>query len=204
MPETSIYGIRVWPSPPQNTLAHTHAHHATRTHTGRCTDLEAAAAEARALADKLQRDLQDLSGAYASLETHAADLEGRLAQAAGGAWGEAEREKGGVWMMGAGACVSSLHCSDTQHFLPHSHNAALPTAGLPPPPPPAPAAADEAAITARIDAAVAEAQKEADDNLNDLLVCLGQEERKVEVLSAKLVEMGVDADGLIAAAAADE
>ena len=47
-----------------------------------------------------------------------------------------------------------------------------------------------------------EAQKEADDNLNDLLVCLGQEERKVEVLRAKLVEMGVDADGLVASAGA--
>jgi hypothetical protein len=59
---------------------------------------------------------------------------------------------------------------------------------------------DEAAIQARIDAAVAAAQQEADDNLNDLLVCLGQEERKVEVLRSKLVEMGVDADGLVAAA----
>ena len=36
---------------------------------------------------------------------------------------------------------------------------------------------DEAAIAARVDAAVAEAQKEADDNLNDLLVCLGQVKR---------------------------
>ena len=68
---------------------------------------------------------------------------------------------------------------------------------------PAPAAVvDEAAIEARIAAAVTEAQKEADDNLNDLLVCLGQEERKVEVLRAKLVEMGVDADGLVASAGA--
>ena len=46
--------------------------------TGRCVDLEAQTADARALADKLQCDLQDLSGAYATLEAHAADLEGRV------------------------------------------------------------------------------------------------------------------------------
>ena len=34
--------------------------------------------------------------------------------------------------------------------------------------------------------------------MDDLLVCLGQEEQKVEVLSEKLQELGVDADALVA------
>ena len=55
------------------------------THTGRCADLEAQAADAQAAADKLQRDLQDLSGAYATLEAHAAELE----RGGGGVGGEA-------------------------------------------------------------------------------------------------------------------
>lgn len=42
-----------------------------------------------------------------------------------------------------------------------------------------------------------EAQKESEDELNDLLVCLGQEESKVEKLTAKLVELGVDVDKLL-------
>lgn len=42
-----------------------------------------------------------------------------------------------------------------------------------------------------------EAQKESEDELNDLLVCLGQEESKVEKLSAKLIELGVDVDKLL-------
>ena len=60
-----------------------------------CPELDAArpeAADARALAEKLERDLQDLSGAYAGLEAHAATLERRVAELAaqsagsGGAW----------------------------------------------------------------------------------------------------------------------
>lgn len=33
--------------------------------------------------------------------------------------------------------------------------------------------------------------------LDDLLVCLGQEEQKVAILSEKLLELGVDADSLV-------
>lgn len=42
-----------------------------------------------------------------------------------------------------------------------------------------------------------EAQKESEAELNDLLVCLGQEQSKVEKLSARLSELGVDAGQLL-------
>ncbi|KAH0466342.1 hypothetical protein IEQ34_006445 [Dendrobium chrysotoxum] len=42
-----------------------------------------------------------------------------------------------------------------------------------------------------------EAQKEAEAELNDLLVCLGQEQSKVEKLSSRLVELGEDVDRLL-------
>ncbi|KAK8290354.1 hypothetical protein V6Z12_D07G255900 [Gossypium hirsutum] len=42
-----------------------------------------------------------------------------------------------------------------------------------------------------------EAQKESEAELNDLLVCLGQEQSKVERLSAGLWELGEDVDKLL-------
>lgn len=42
-----------------------------------------------------------------------------------------------------------------------------------------------------------EAQKESEGELNDLLVCLGQEETKVERLSGRLRELGEDVDKLL-------
>lgn len=42
-----------------------------------------------------------------------------------------------------------------------------------------------------------EAQRESEAELNDLLVCLGQEQSKVEKLSARLSELGVDAVKLL-------
>ncbi|KAJ6815043.1 golgin candidate 6-like [Iris pallida] len=42
-----------------------------------------------------------------------------------------------------------------------------------------------------------EAQKESEAELNDLLVCLGQEQSKVERLSSRLVELGEDVDALL-------
>lgn len=41
------------------------------------------------------------------------------------------------------------------------------------------------------------AQKETEAELNDLLVCLGQEQSKVEKLSARLLELGEDVDNLL-------
>lgn len=42
-----------------------------------------------------------------------------------------------------------------------------------------------------------EAEKESEAELNDLLVCLGQEQSKVEKLSARLTELGEDVDSLL-------
>ena len=42
-----------------------------------------------------------------------------------------------------------------------------------------------------------EAQKESEGELNDLLVCLGQEQSKVERLGARLLELGEDVDKLL-------
>ncbi|KAJ4827560.1 Golgin candidate 6 [Turnera subulata] len=42
-----------------------------------------------------------------------------------------------------------------------------------------------------------EAQKESEAELNDLLVCLGQEQSKVEKLSSRLLELGEDVDKLL-------
>ena len=42
-----------------------------------------------------------------------------------------------------------------------------------------------------------EAQKESEVELNDLLVCLGQEQSKVDKLSARLLELGEDVDKLL-------
>ncbi|KAF5938589.1 hypothetical protein HYC85_022848 [Camellia sinensis] len=42
-----------------------------------------------------------------------------------------------------------------------------------------------------------EAQKESEAELNDLLVCLGQEQNKVEKLSVRLLELGEDVDKLL-------
>lgn len=53
-------------------------------------------------------------------------------------------------------------------------------------------------------AAVAAVQEEHDEALNDLLVCLGQSERGVQILSEKLRELGLDSDLLISEATAEE
>ena len=50
----------------------------------------------------------------------------------------------------------------------------------PPPPPPPPAAPDPADIERRIAEAAAKAVAEAEDGMNDLLVCLGQVRQKRE------------------------
>lgn len=42
-----------------------------------------------------------------------------------------------------------------------------------------------------------EAQKESEAELNDLLICLGQEQSKVEKLSTRLEELGEDVDSLL-------
>ena len=46
-------------------------------------------------------------------------------------------------------------------------------------------------------AAREEAQKDSEAELNDLLVCLGQEQSRVEKLSTRLLELGEDVDTLL-------
>lgn len=53
-------------------------------------------------------------------------------------------------------------------------------------------------LEAAVAAAREEAMAEADESMNDLLVCLGQEEKKTEVLAAKLQELGHDVEDLLA------
>ena len=53
-------------------------------------------------------------------------------------------------------------------------------------------------LEAAVAAAREEAMAEADESMNDLLVCLGQEEKKTEVLAAKLRELGHDVEDLLA------
>lgn len=48
-----------------------------------------------------------------------------------------------------------------------------------------------------IEAIKAEAREESEAELNDLLVCLGQEQSKVEKLSSRLKELGEDVDQLL-------
>lgn len=55
-----------------------------------------------------------------------------------------------------------------------------------------------AASPEALEAAREEGRKETEGELNDLLVCLGQEETKVERLSGRLRELGEDLDTLLA------
>jgi hypothetical protein len=70
------------------------------------------------------------------------------------------------------------------------------------PPPPAPAGVDEAEVRRReaaaADAARAEAAAEGDAAMEDLLVCLGQEEAKVAALAARLDAAGVSSVDVLA------
>ncbi|BDA49633.1 General vesicular transport factor p115 [Coccomyxa sp. Obi] len=108
--------------------------------------LRNAAEEARAAAAKLEADLEGLSGAYNSLETHSFTLEARLRQL--------ESSAGSLQQ----------------------------------------AAAADSEIKATADD---EEDGDDDDGMNDLLICLGQEEQKVDKLRAKLEELGVDVDSLL-------
>lgn len=50
----------------------------------------------------------------------------------------------------------------------------------------------------------AEAEGDAEEQMSDLLVCLGQEEAKVEALRQKLEDMGMDVDAILAGIDDDE
>ncbi len=59
-------------------------------------------------------------------------------------------------------------------------------------------------VAEAVEAAKREAEAEADDSMTDLLVCLGQEERKVQLLSEQLAARGVDVEAILASIAEEE
>lgn len=117
------------------------------------TDADAA----KAAAARIETELQDLSAAYATLDSHTNSLQQRL--------DEIELQKGGGG--GEGKLLDGYLTK-------------------------------EEAEAATIKAAD-EAREEADASMEDLLVCLGEEEAKVAVLAAKLEELGVSSDVVLSA-----
>ena len=71
-------------------------------------------------------------------------------------------------------------------------------------PVPKPAGISQEDADRQTEAAVSKVQAEADESVSDLLVCLGQEERKVEVLRERLDQMGVDVESILEGAGVDE
>lgn len=53
-------------------------------------------------------------------------------------------------------------------------------------------------------AAAEPGEEEPDDQLNDLLACLGEEEQKVEHLKTRLRQLGEDPDALLEALGTDD
>jgi chromosome segregation ATPase len=112
---------------------------------------------AKAAAARIETELQDLSAAYATLDSHTNSLQQRI--------DELELQRGGGG--GGGQLLDGY-------------------------------VAKEEAEAAAIKAAN-EAREEADASMEDLLVCLGEEEAKVAVLAAKLEELGVSSDLVLSA-----
>lgn len=59
-------------------------------------------------------------------------------------------------------------------------------------------------VAEAVEAARRDAEAEADDSMTDLLVCLGQEERKVQLLSEQLAARGVDVEAILASIVEEE
>ncbi|WIA13922.1 hypothetical protein OEZ85_002492 [Tetradesmus obliquus] len=178
----------------------------------RWSGMEAAAAAAReeaeaaaAAAAKAEADLSALSSAYNGLEQHAFEMEEQLRRlqdqqqqqqqqgSAGAAAGLSEADV-------AARVQAAVEEDRRQRLHVESSPGAAGTAG---------AGGAEAAIAAAAAAAEARAAAEAaaEEEMEDLLACLGEEQAKVEVLSSRLEELGEDVDKLleaVAAAAADD
>ncbi|GLC70984.1 hypothetical protein PLESTF_001057900 [Pleodorina starrii] len=127
-----------------------------------------AAATAHLAASKAEADLADLSGAYNNLEAHAFATEAQL-RSAQGALAAAQAAEARAQAAGQAQGVAGLLEADVQRRI------------------------EEAVAEAR-----AEGKAEAEEGMTDLFVCLGQEERKVEVLRQALEKVGVDAETLLA------
>ncbi|KAF8066204.1 ycf42 [Scenedesmus sp. PABB004] len=138
----------------------------------RWSGMEAAVAEARVAADEAQ-------AAAAAAEAQLADLSGAYNGLEAHSFEleeqlKAAQEQGG----GGGAAAAGAAGADGG------------------------AAGAEAAAAAAAAAARAEAEAAAEADMEDLLACLGEEQAKVEALSAALAELGGDADAVIEAAVA--
>lgn len=111
----------------------------------------------RTEADKFARDLEDLSAAYNQLEAHSLAVEAQLrdAQLRGGSGGGGTSSSdGGVMMVGSNGGVPAgggMAGPDVERLL------------------------EEARAATR-----AEVEEEQEESMNDLLVCLGQEEAKAQ------------------------
>lgn len=146
--------------------------------TGGQPEQRATGASERVLVEKLRRDLQEASQRVEMLRTEKAKIESDAS----------------MYQNLAGKMESDLKSlSDAYNSLEQvNYNLekelkALKSGGAIPSP-------DIEAIKAE---AREEAQKDSEAELNDLLVCLGQEQSKVEKLSARLLELGEDVDKLL-------
>eukprot|EP00775_Hariotina_reticulata_P006091 gene6091-6329_t len=170
---------------------------------GRWSALEAEAAaargaaeEARATAAKAEADLAALSTAYNGLEAHAFEVEEQLRklQQRNAADGPAvAADKGIIPEAAVQARIQAAVEQDRQQRYDAVGSA---VGGL-----------TDAAFDTRLAAAVAEAraaaEAEAGEEMEDLLACLGEEQAKVEVLSARLSELGEDVEILLTGVAGD-
>jgi hypothetical protein len=139
----------------------------------------AEAAEARAAVRKHEESLQSLSEAYNGLETSVYTHEEAERTLKAQLLAVEERAVAAEQRVGSEASAEALAAAREA-----GHQAATVEA------------AEHAEAARNEGAAEAEAAGEAE--MNDLLVCLGQEESKVEVLREKLEAMGVDVELLLA------
>lgn len=160
---------------------------AATAHAAALETARAEAAEARAAAAKHEESLQSLSEAYNGLETdiYTHEEAERTLKAQLAAMEEravsAERTGGG----GGEASAEALAAVREEGYQQGKEEAA------------------GKAEAARAEGA-AEAEAAGEAEMNDLLVCLGQEESKVEVLREKLEGMGVDVEELLATVGVEE
>ncbi|GAX81853.1 hypothetical protein CEUSTIGMA_g9281.t1 [Chlamydomonas eustigma] len=158
-----------------------------------CQSAQAAAALATASATKHEADLRDLSSAYNALEGHAFALEGQLRESQF----KIKALQGQVSELQHQAEVTALQrqMSDNGTASSRANNADMCIAKGSHP------ALSEAEVAKRVEEAVAAARQDAElegeEAMNDLLVCLGQEEAKVAALSERLVVMGVNVEEIL-------
>ncbi|WOL07815.1 golgin candidate 6 [Canna indica] len=132
----------------------------------------------RVLTETLRQDLQEATRRIEILKTEKAKLEAEA---------ENYRNLAGKMESDLKSLSDAYNSLEQSNFRLESEVKALRKGGNAPYP-------DIEALKAE---AKEEAEKESEAELNDLLVCLGQEQSKVERLSARLTELGEDVDSLL-------